>query len=607
MRVWNTRTFQSKLLIVLCLLCILPTISLGWLAYQKSVDSLERKVIEDLKVIIGQFDNTLATQVEGLDRFSTLPYATEELIDIAASPSAPTEQWDLAELNKQQRLIELISSYPSVNRMIEAMLFYGVNGSIYGYRVSGFKSIDKSGSPSEEQWFKDAVQKNGALVISGLRSETQFSDEPFETITIARMLVDRKYAPAAVIAVDVKPDFIAKTVQSLGFQNVHVTVAGPYGEVYTTNPAISKELLNKDNDLNRDTIRPLPVTIDTRINGETEKWSGVKKYNDYTGWTTYLLVDRKELLKESAVIKDYSVFVVVLICVATAILSWLLARGLSKPIRGLIRSMQAVEKGLFVLPATPVDARKDEFGQLLLRYNRMVVRLEEMVNSISQSERLKREAELNALRARINPHFLHNTINSIRMLAILQDSDQIADLLRAFSQLLNSNMKLDQELITIREEIVFLKDYLQLMELRYTEKFSVEWRIQDETRNALIPAMILQPIVENAIFHGAAGINDRVHIIISAEVSADGSQLQLCIADDGIGMDAAKVAKLNADKYGTDNRNIGIGNVRDRIGFRFGRQYGLSIESQVGQGVKVKLSMPFIGGDKFVEDDGRRG
>lgn len=608
LREWRIGSYQFKLLIVLIIICLLPSALIGWLAYRKSQESLERKVIEDLQVIVTQFNNTLSAQVEELDRFSTFPYSIEEIFEIIASPSAPTELWDFAELGKQQRFIELITSYPSINSMVEAMLFYGVGGSIYGYRISGVKTLDRTADPREEPWFKDAIAKNGGFVISGLRTESQFNGDPFETLTIARMLVDRKYAPAAVIAVDVKPDFIRKTVRSLGFNKVHVTVSGPYGHVYSSQPQLTEQLLARERDKVGDEAQSSsPVSFSATIDGKKEDWSGVRQYDDYTGWTTYLLVDRSELLQESAVIKDFTLLMVALIGAAAVVLSWALAKGLSRPISSLIRSMREVERGHFILPEISLHGRKDEFAQLLHSYNRMVLRLDGLVKSIGQSERLKREAELNALRARITPHFLFNTINSIRILAMIQRSDQIAELLRSLSQLINANMRLDRELVTLQEELDFLEDYLRLMDLRYTDKFTVDWEVADAARAALVPAMILQPLVENAIFHGSEGIHDKLNITISAKLSPRDNRLKLAIRDDGKGIDEKLLKAINAGLVSSENGNIGIRNVRDRIQFRFGEQYGLVMDSKPGQGATAKLNMPMLtqGGHDDVEYDSR--
>ncbi|UUZ85094.1 histidine kinase [Paenibacillus sp. P26] len=210
--------------------------------------------------------------------------------------------------------------------------------------------------------------------------------------------------------------------------------------------------------------------------------------SDYLGWKTYMGVNRDEMLQGSRSIRNFTVVIVIVLGFAVAAVSWSLARGLSKPIYRLIRSMREVEKGKFLVPLAL--EREDEIGQLESGYGRMVQRLDELVQSIEEKERQKRDAELYAARARIQPHFLYNTLNSIRMLAMLQQSTQIAKLIQSLNKPLQANMKLDRELVPLEDEIRPLKDYVSLMDLRYTNVFTVDWRIPEWVHRALVPPML---------------------------------------------------------------------------------------------------------------------
>ncbi|MFB9274849.1 cache domain-containing sensor histidine kinase [Cohnella cellulosilytica] len=619
-RWWNGLSFQTKLLCAIYMLCVVPTASVGLIAYRQSADSLEKRVNEDLQVIIGQFNNTLEKQVQDFERYSMLPYSTEEIFEIIASPFSPRDQWGYRELTNQQRLIQLITAYPSVNSMIEGMLFYGTNGSIYGYRTSGDKSINPDYTPFGETWYRQALDREGGLVISGLRDEAQFNGAAFKTITIARQLIDRDFKPAAVVAVDIKPAFIQKTVRSLSFKNVHVTVAASDGYVYSSEPEITDKLLESRYSQNRQGTESgegskyagggvskyasarsgdgggsesaNAFRLQSTVGGNHRSWNGVEKFNEYTGWTTYLLVDREELLQESAAIKKWTLLVVLFIFIGAAGVSWLLAKGLSKPIRSLMRSMSKVEMGNFESTLLLPYERKDEIGQLQFRYNRMVTHLDELVNSIEESEKQKRNAELYALRARINPHFLYNTINSIRMLALIQQSDHIARLLQSLSRLLHSNMKMVKDLVSLGDELGLLKEYTLLMELRYTNRFVVRWNVSEAALRAQVPVMLLQPLLENAIFHGPSGMERQLRIEVSAEVAEEGRMLRIVVADDGQGIDAAKLKELN-DPAADGETSIGVRNVRERIRLRYGAAYGLTIDSAPGMGTKAILLLPY--------------
>ncbi|EHS55538.1 sensor histidine kinase, partial [Paenibacillus sp. Aloe-11] len=289
--------------------------------------------------------------------------------------------------------------------------------------------------------------------------------------------------------------------------------------------------------------------------------------------------------------------------ICSAAISWLLARRLSRPINRLIRSMREVEQGNFKAPA-PVG-EDNEMRRLESSYQRMVSRLDKLVHSIEEKERQKRNAELYALRARIQPHFLYNTLNSIRMLAMLQHSSHIAKLLQSLAKLLQANMKLDSELVLLDEEIRLLKDYAALMDLRYTGVFRVHWVIPHECLQVPIPPMLLQPLLENAIFHGAKGLDRTLHISITARQDAESGTLFIEIADDGTGFTGKEILlrEESAD-------HIGLRNVHERILLRFGEPYGLSLirtDDLTKAIVKIplKLEASETGGDRDVESVGR--
>ncbi|MNJ38108.1 Sensor histidine kinase YpdA [compost metagenome] len=275
--------------------------------------------------------------------------------------------------------------------------------------------------------------------------------------------------------------------------------------------------------------------------------------------------------------------------IASAVVSWMLANNLSRPISRLIRSMRNVEKGKFEVLEAPT--RYDEIGQLHLSYVRMVKRVNELIHSIAEKERQKQKAELYALRVRIQPHFLYNTLNSIRMLAILQQSPQIAKLIHSLNRLLQSYMKLNDELMPLSEELELLRDYGQLMDLRYTNTFAVEWDVPEELLDAGIPAMLLQPILENAIFHGSMGLNRILLITVKVRLREDGNTLCIEIIDNGIGISEEQIALL-LDQREDDASHIGINNVNDRIRLWFGREYGLAVERRE-PGTAVRMTIPY--------------
>ncbi|WP_178019822.1 sensor histidine kinase [uncultured Paenibacillus sp.] len=585
---WKRISYQRKLFLVLMVVGSLPVLLLGTIAYQKSSETLMKRTEQDLQVIAGQLISAIEKQVSDFDRFSILPYYMPEAFTIFNRPDVPEEDWGSAELNAQKQLIRLMSAYPSINQSIKAMVLYGNNGRISGYQISGNTTIDKAYDVTREGWYREALEEKGGFVVSGVHEVGQFEGQSFRAVTVSRMLLDEEMRPLAVIAIHISPDFIEKIIASSGLRATVVTVVDANDHiVYASDDRIAGSLLE----------RPLDVdtngtwTVEDSIDNREVTYSGVVRANKYLGWTIYMGKNRQDILRGSITIRKYTIAIAALLTIASALVSWLLAGNLSRPIKRLIRSMRNVETGKFEVLEAP--ARYDEIGQLHLSYVRMVRRLDELVQSIAEKERQKRKAELYALRVRIQPHFLYNTLNSIRMLAILQQSPQIAKLIHALNRLLQSYLKLNDEPMPLSREIELLRDYAQLMDLRYTNTFTVEWDVPEELLDAGIPAMLLQPILENAIFHGSQGLDRKLVICVKASLMEhDPRKLCIEIKDDGVGIAEEQIERLLEDRAGDDVTHIGINNVNDRIKLWFGREYGLVVK-RLDPGTAMLMTIPY--------------
>jgi two-component system sensor histidine kinase YesM len=584
---WNNISHQTKLLIVFFLLSCIPATLIGTIAYQKSSDMLHNQTKQDLDVILTQFNTSIERQVNDFDRFSMLPYFMQEIFSFLNKPYTSKEQWGSAEINSQKTLVRLMSAYPSMNSSIHGLMVYGMNGTINGYRVSGESAINSDDNVNDESWYKEVLAQDGGFVITGVKEIRQFTDSSFKAIVGARLLLDDNHRPLAVIAIYISPDFIEKIVRSLQLRNVQVTVLDAEQHlIYASDVLLAERLQSLESTNNKGEWVTELIT-----NNNKKTYSGMYLHSAYLGWKIYLGKDSDEMLQGSRSIRNFTIATIIVFGVVAAAVSWLLARGLSKPIFRLIRSMREVEKGKFAVSV--LLEREDEIGQLERSYGRMVHRLDEMIQSIEEKESQKRHAELYALRARIQPHFLYNTLNSIRMLAILQQSSQIAKLIQSLNKLLHANMKLDTELVTLEDEIRLLREYVNLMDLRYTNVFEIEYLIPNELHDAIYPPMLLQPLLENSIFHGAKGLERKMNIRVSARLENGGRTLITEIRDDGSGISENALGLLKDLGSASPQSNIGLLNVRDRIRLRFGEEYGLTAERMNDQGTLIILKMPY--------------
>jgi two-component system sensor histidine kinase YesM len=586
---WNNLNQQKKLFVIFVVLCILPINAIGMVSFRLSTQVLEKKIVEDFNVIASQFNLALENYLKDFDRFSTLPYFNPSIIQILERPYNANTNPSYQQLQGRHAIFDAMLAYPFINQSIESMVIYGLNGSIYGYHKDQFgTNIDMAYRPDQEEWYQKVLAVKGKVVITGVRRQQQFLNQRSPVITVARLLYNKNLVPIGVVAIDVSPKFIDKLVKTLALPNIQVTVTDDHSDVvYASNSKWSQVLFDYTTELPA-YENTFVHNVNLPVKNGKDALIGVMNTNEYSKWSTFFLMERSALFKESAMIRNLTIGITVILTFLFICISWLLAKVMSRPMEELMRWMKKLQMGSFDLPNAM--ARQDEIGKLYINFGNMVMSLKEMMHSIEEKEKKKRQAELYALRSRINPHFLYNTLNSIRMLAIIQQSSVIANMIQSLNALLKVNMKMEKELITVREELFILDHYVQIMKLRYTNQFEFVIRIDDRFMDFLVPPLILQPLVENSIFHGLSKAGMIVYI--EAEECSNGNDFLLLVKDNGSGIDPDILAglQLSLESNSTSDR-IGISNVNERIKLRYGHAYGLYIDSILNKGTTVSVKL----------------
>lgn len=278
------------------------------------------------------------------------------------------------------------------------------------------------------------------------------------------------------------------------------------------------------------------------------------------------------------------------------LLGLLLSRTFTKPILMLMRHMIKVEAGN--LDTVIVIRQKDEMGRLAYGFNRMVERLQEYINEAYVNEIKRKQAELNALKSQIRPHYLYNTLEVIRMSALVGGDRKVADMIHSLSDQLQYVIDYGDESVTLKHELEHLRHYFHLIEVRFYNQIVLEIEVQqDALIHAKVLKLILQPLVENAVHHGIRPKGGKGVVLITIECVQAGI-LSITVYDNGVGMEQDKLAALRSSlKEPVRNNNgtsIGITNVHDRIKAAFDEPYGLDIESNLNIGTSVRISLPLM-------------
>ena len=322
------------------------------------------------------------------------------------------------------------------------------------------------------------------------------------------------------------------------------------------------------------------------ISGE---YTVLKRNLTYQGCTIYGVIDNGKAL---AGLYDMSLIIAtcaeITVLVLLAVL--LLTRHATLPLARLSDKMSAVRAGDF-MEYMPVEG-SNEVRELAITYNYMLDDLKKYIEELLKTQQDKRAAEIKALQMQINPHYIYNTLASIKWMVYANDREKTIKMIDAFISLLRNTISNADEFITIDQEVENLKNYILINQIRYGETVQVEFHVQDSCRDCLLPKMILQPFVENAFFH-AFPSGRRGQIDIFMEEIKDTDTLRVRIADDGIGMEQS-VADIVVERETKKEHfsGIGIHNVKDRLSLLYGERGGVNIESKTGSGTVVTVDLP---------------
>lgn len=274
----------------------------------------------------------------------------------------------------------------------------------------------------------------------------------------------------------------------------------------------------------------------------------------------------------------------------TMIVSFLVSRLVTKPIQRLIRAMQEFEKDAAGYVYRPVEGAT-EIEALSQSYEHMVGKIQNLMKQVRQEEISLRKTELKALQAQINPHFLYNTLDAIGWLCEEERCRDAVEMVNALAKLFRISISKGHELITIEKEVEHAGSYLKIQNFRYKNQFSYDFQIEEECLRYYCNKITLQPIIENAIYHGLDRMVDEGHIQI--RIYSEGEDVIFRVEDNGVGMSEEQCRSILHKEPG-DNSGIGIKNVNDRIKIYFGKEYGISIESELDEGTTVIIRMPKV-------------
>ena len=595
MKIKRIRDFKinQKLLISYMILIVIPVFVLGVLLYVYMTQYLERKVTSSFLVVNVQITENLDTFFRNLAKISEMPYYDNNIQKIMNKDYSHSNAPEGREYEKIQDYNAITLDYFSklflMNDYIDSLYLYNFTSGL-GYRRGSSYTEGDNNTPPQIEWFQKIINKKGQEVVLGIHDEMPSMLNVNRVVAVGRRINKLfKHDMLGVFIINVKPERLSELYKEIALtpnsrqliidENQKVVYSN--GEEKIGSPADPDYIQGKGSN---SSYRK------AKINNESVYI--LTNTSQYSSWKVISIIPEKELFSEIFYIKNIILISGAVLILIVFIVSWWIARSISGPIKKLRGVMKQVEDGNFDVV---IDAQsEDEIGHLSKTFNKMLQEIKLLIQKTIIDGEKKRQAELQALQSQINPHFMYNTLNVIKWMAQMQAADNISDALDSLIHILNFSAKTKDELIPIREEIAFIQKYISILEIRYYNKFKVYYELSEEVFRFKTLKFLIQPFVENAIFHAFNGKSRNYQLKIEANLEK--GFVVFKIVDNGKGIEPSTIKKILSGEI-TERKgfnSIGISNVTDRVKLCFGENCRVDIESALSKGTSITIKIPAI-------------
>lgn len=584
-------SIKTKINVLFLLVILVPILTMFINSYISSQQLLERRYTDLMQDISRQANIRIEEFLKDVKEISLVSsYGINSYVSAVSQENYPVQNYlrDSSKANENQ-VAQLLMNYIIMKDRAFSIYIYNLNGGEDIY-IRSYKPIDYTYYPVNEEWFQEFLHSEAITMDLSTRLDKQTQQEGNWAIFNIRKIFDMedgKLMGVMVISLDI--DFIdrlnsrlQKEIRSsftivddqdrIIFNSNHDLIGQPFSASFPL-----------DSSMSTNTERQI-VTLDGR------DYILIQTPFEQHEWKSYLYMPVDELAVEGNILKRNLIYIVVILVIFALISSFYLSNLITRPIKRLMKNMTLVEQGKF--DNLPDVGSNDEIGLLSVRFEQMSSELKQLVERIYQEQEEKTEAEIRALQAQINPHFLYNTLNSVKWIASMQRSDKIVEMTEALISILRYASKNDDGKVSIREELEYVGHYITIQKVRYYNKIVVVYELDESLLDYPIPKLSIQPLVENAIFHGIAELEDEGTITISVQTSGE-SDIAIVVTDNGKGMEQEAAEALKQQLLGLKGEeSIGLSNVHNRIRRVFGVGSGVSFQSIGGRGSSFVITIP---------------
>lgn len=578
-----TRSFYIKMILVMLAVSIIPLIVLSYISISVSSSTVEKQVNR----LNAQLVNQVVDRIElTMSRFRELSEQYSRISSIQSALVSPSSQY-FEEVVRKKDLISVLSTASAVIGNVEGLQVYSnITGEVL--------SSDEAPSTLERSPFKPLIQeflaKDQSSMFLDKSSHPDLKILQNSTYYIGRIPFEVYEDLRGVLLISMNNAQFQQQIENIQLGSLgSVSLLTQSGITIATTSKLER---NQDDVRTRNILahwvslgKPTQFGMDTSI-------ISVKQTKTFDKWIVISEIPSQELTQSADIIrKTVTYFLLALVTVGgLSVIGF--GYQLYRPLQAVKRQVDAIKKGNF-------DARvtyfaNNEIGDLGRMLNAMAVRIQDLLSEQQESEDMKRKLEIRALQSQINPHFMYNTLNTIRMFAMLKDYDNINTLMGKFVSLLRYSMENYDQNVPLQQELDYLQDYIGLLNMRYKYQTKLHVDIESPLKAMYIPKLSLQPLIENAVFHGILPKKKAEgHIHIRVYTRSIDACTVIEIEDDGIGLDETQLEKLRVHMQQEQlGENIGLKNVWLRIRLMFSKEAQMELFSPSDQGLLIRFLLP---------------
>ncbi|MCY9659654.1 sensor histidine kinase [Paenibacillus chondroitinus] len=567
-----TVSIQGKIFVAFSLVTLLGIVAVTSIVYLYMRETVKNNAITSVTESIRQADESLNLRLEEVSRLNTVVATNKTVLDTLLSKTEePSFEW----FQEQKRIEEFLSALIAYKPYISRVAVIGLNEKVF---FVGSPWLDKNilFTPMMEN-----LLQNGS-------GHAYFHQTGFNNSIVTGRELRYNRNLIGMVMFDLNDEIVRKIYDVKPTSDSMLYVVDRKNE-FIYQPSTSA--------LDKDTIMKLNQELNgtdgsvERIINQTS-YLVVMRKSEYTGWSTLALVPMKSLLTETARIRHMlatvSIFVFIIIVIGTLQVS----SRMTRDIRRLRSMMMHVMEGNMSLPTVEIHS-KDEIGQLYQVFKSMVEQLKRLLEGIMTTEKEKREAELAVLQAQIRPHFLYNTLNTVKYLAKLNGVPNIVEVSESLIELMRGVLGNTNEFLTLQEELQYVRSYVTIEKYKYVEPVHLMIEVEnDELLQLSVLKLMLQPLVENAIIHGLSGSECEGEVLI--RIYEENKELRIDVRDNGKGMSKDQIKALFEANTNTRFSGMGVRNVHERIVRLFGEPYGVFLDSEPDAYTTVQIRFPMI-------------